>query len=87
MIASFEFGGAQSNREPSAAVGDCKSAVFEDFTAGLSSGVPVTLVNQFELEGREEARRPPRRWANPSELLVRRAALEHGFTTRILLPA
>ena len=58
MISSFEFGRTQitESRVPPLAIVKALD-VFEDFAAGLSSGVPLTLVNQFELEGGEEALR------------------------------
>ena len=58
MITSFEFGRTQvtESRVPPLAIVKALDA-FEDFTAGLSSAVPLMLVNQFELEGGEEALR------------------------------
>jgi hypothetical protein len=58
MIASFEFIRTQvtESRVPSLAIVKAPD-VFEDFGAGLSSAVPLTVVNQFELEGSEEALR------------------------------
>ena len=58
MIASLEFSRTQVTEGRVQPLAIVKALdVFEDFTPGLSSGVPLSLVDQFELEGREEALR------------------------------
>jgi hypothetical protein len=55
MIASFEFGRAQVTKRRVSPLAIVKALdVFEDFGAGLSSGVPPTLVGQLEFESGEK---------------------------------